>query len=291
MGCISSNLFRSSQSVNSRISTEAKINDNSAPTNQQRPAINQSCQDMRSPVLSENLKNTYYERQHIEAKFINAIEKDDAVKLKAMLDKKEVSNHDNLGDNIFTAVHRAVRHSPRTLQLLIDYGYDVNTESKDDRLTTPLHLAVMSNNITTLKILLESGKTNINSVNSVGLTSLHITSFDKFNQGAELLLKHGANPNIDMPPGTSMLTASIAAYNSELAKLLVKYGGDVNHNQQQLTPLVTACAKENVELVSLLLDNGADPNAPEGTKAPLQIARMLQNQVIIDLLKNGISDA
>jgi len=290
MGCISSNLFRSSQSVNSRISTEAKINDNSAPTSQQRPAINQSCQDMRSPVLSENLKDTYYERQLIEAKFINAIKKDDAVELKAMFDKKEVSNHDNLGDNMLTAVHRAVRHSPKTLQLLIDYGYDVNTASKDGQLTTPLHLAVISTNITTLNILLESGKTNINFVNSDGLNSLHMTSFKKFNEGAELLLKHGADPNIDMPTGTSMLTASIATYNSELAKLLVKYGSDVNHNQQFLTPLVTACAKENVELVSLLLDNGADLNAPEGTKAPLQIARMLQNQGIIDLLENSISD-
>ena len=174
MGCMLGSFFGIRRSFNSRISIEPDTSSANLVSRSQKPALESACQDMRFPALSSNLQNEYREKIIKESRFIDAIEKDDAAAIKAMLDKKEVSSQDSLGDDVYTVAHRAVRKSPKTLQLLVDYGYDVNKESQDGLMTTPLNLAVMSNNEATLSVLLKSGQVSLDKTDIDGLTSLHV---------------------------------------------------------------------------------------------------------------------
>ncbi|HUQ47735.1 MAG TPA: ankyrin repeat domain-containing protein [Gemmatimonadaceae bacterium] len=107
------------------------------------------------------------------------------------------------------------RHGGVT-RVLLDYGADPN----DDE--TPYHVAETYDN-TVLRILLESGKFNENSLSTVLLRKTDWHDYD----GIRLVLDHGADPNRTTQWGkTALLNAALSDNGIEIFELLLDHGAD-----------------------------------------------------------------
>ena len=83
---------------------------------------------------------------------------------------------------------------------------------------------------------------------------------------AELLLKHGADPNLlDDPDQCSPLVQACHPKGLPVMKLLLAYGADVNSSLPGYgTALNCACQIGSLDMARLLLDAGADVNLVDG---------------------------
>lgn len=90
------------------------------------------------------------------------------------------------------------------------------------------------------------------------------TNWRRRPQVVKLLLEHGASPNeVFSPTGKTLLQRALEQDDSETARLLVRYGADVNscgHGPtcQKKPPLSIAIKRKNAPMVLLLLRKGAD---------------------------------
>ncbi|HEX8270057.1 MAG TPA: ankyrin repeat domain-containing protein [Flavobacterium sp.] len=106
---------------------------------------------------------------------------------------------------------------------------------------------------------------------------------------AEALLKNNPQAfNAVSPEGFSPLLLACYRGNSEVAKLLIKNGSDVNGKSNMGTPLMAAVVKGNSEIAQLLLNNRADPNSTDsnGTTALMYAAQFKNADLVQMLLKH-----
>lgn len=83
-----------------------------------------------------------------------------------------------------------------------------------------------------------------------------------------LLLKYGANPNLKLYNNNSLLHQAVSNGEKEIATLLLKNGADVNiKNRIQETPLDVAARRYQVEIAEILLEKGAVANRQSGSKS------------------------
>ncbi|XP_018494351.2 poly [ADP-ribose] polymerase tankyrase-1 [Galendromus occidentalis] len=105
---------------------------------------------------------------------------------------------------------------------------------------------------------------------------------------AELLLKHGANPNARYFLGSEMNLISPLAIS--YLELLLRYGGDPNSKDRSgLTPLMKACRHpQGYDAAELLVRYGADVNAMAGARhdfrTVLHYAVLSSNKDIVKLV-------
>ena len=104
----------------------------------------------------------------------------------------------------------------------------------------------------------------------------------------EYLVAKGADVNAVArnATGFTALTGAVANNHTEIAKLLVKRGAQVNYRYEGgFSPLMGAIETGNLELVNFLLANGADPNAKTGEgKTPLTFAKEKNHVDVIEAL-------
>ncbi len=243
-------------------------------------------------------------------KFEEAILKNDAKELKKLLDSYKYINGINL--NIGNSLHYACFNKNLTMvELLIQYGADVNATNKDGR--TALSSAILADNAnkkiielllknnanpnvddillsachyqkcTIVEVLIEYGA-DVNATNKDGRTAL---SSAINNSGAsieivELLLKNHINPNVD-----DILHIACYEQNLAMVELLIQYGADVNATDKDgKTALFSAIFADNAnkKTVELLLKNNANPNVDN----ILHHACYEQNFALVKLLvENG----
>ena len=72
--------------------------------------------------------------------------------------------------------------------------------------------------------------------------------------------------------------------NTEIAKLLIEYGADVNAIGIGTSPLHWACHRGNTEMAKLLIEHGADVNASEYGRTQLHRAIDMCEREIVKLL-------
>jgi len=112
-----------------------------------------------------------------------------------------------------------------------------------------------------LKLLLDKGdgEINLNVKNSSGCTAIKLAARRLLEKCVEVLLSHGADPNIADNEKFTALHNAVASV--DILKLLLSKCSDVNAcNNKGETPLYSAVEKENVESVNSLLEHNADPN-------------------------------
>jgi ankyrin repeat protein len=127
----------------------------------------------------------------------------------------------------------------------------------------------LDNNPELVKLLLEKGaKTNVK--DHQGYTPLWHAALQQVNNTAqqqansvkiaEMLLKHGADPNLGTEPP---LITACNSRNFELIKSLVQYGADVNirNVKNNYTPLM--CSVHNFQIAEFLTSKGANANAQD----------------------------
>jgi ankyrin repeat protein len=157
---------------------------------------------------------------------------------------------------------------------------------------------------------------------SNGSTPLALTAYCGHPELAEILLQHGAKPDIfeasalgDLQTVRTLLAADRSLVNAfaadgfyplglaaffghqEIVEFLLKNGADVRlcaRNTQKVTALHAAVARRDLKIAKLLLEAGADPNArQERGFAPLHDAAANGSVPLVELLlKHGAqSDA
>ncbi|KAK1657347.1 ankyrin repeat-containing domain protein [Colletotrichum godetiae] len=135
------------------------------------------------------------------------------------------------------------------MELLIQYGSDVNTMDHSGR-TTVLH-AVDSHNYEALKMVLEAGA-NTNPVIPEGLhrsSPLTSASFGGLTEMVDLLLEHGARINTPNPEGRAALHTTIIRNNHEILRSLIKKCDGTCLRDLKLLPVIAQHADEQTRAI------------------------------------------
>lgn len=130
-----------------------------------------------------------------------------------------------------------------------------------------------------------------NSYSSDGFTPLGFATFFGQTGVVKALLKAGVDVNAASRESMKVtpLASAAAAKKTEIARLLIAHGANVNARAASgHIPLHEAAANGNVELVKLLVENGVDVNAKtDDGKTPLDFAIEYNRPEVIELLENS----
>jgi ankyrin repeat protein len=105
----------------------------------------------------------------------------------------------------------------------------------------------------------------------------------------ELLLRHGADPNVKDSAGDAPLHKAVEYGVVDVAAVLLRHGADPNaRNKEGRTPLHAAAMRCRADLAEPLLKHGADPNARDARGGtPLYYAANCHVEVVRILLAAG----
>ncbi len=124
----------------------------------------------------------------------------------------------------------------------------------------PIFAAIQNNLYEKLSELLNKGQVNVNmKYKKVAPIIFAVNQHD--DKLVQILLKNGANPNVIGRNGLyTPLSAACVTNRISTAKLLLKYGANVNYQYKKSETALTVAIKKctNFKLVKLLLDNGAN---------------------------------
>lgn len=130
----------------------------------------------------------------------------------------------------------------------------------------------------------------VNEFSDDGFTPLGLACYFAQTEIARLLVLKGADVNIPSQNGFNVypIHSAVAANQLEITRMLIKNGAEVNVKQQSgVTPLHTAAQLGNLELLILLLENGAQINVRmEGGKLPADLAMEKGFDDIAEILSN-----
>jgi len=107
---------------------------------------------------------------------------------------------------------------------------------------------------------------NVNAINLWGNTALMEASSNGHTEIVKLLIEQGADVNAQ--PKLNGITALMLASSNghtEIAKLLIKAGADVNAQSKHGTALIKAWQEGYTEIAKLLIEEGADVNAQDSS--------------------------
>src|SRR5258708_4251558 len=164
----------------------------------------------------------------------------------------------------WTPLHLAAQHGfHRVAEWLITArSQDVNVDTVDVGSLTPLHIASIQDRFMVVQVLLEHNA-NVNAADVGGNTPLQNAVFYEHYEIARLLLEHDADVNSQTYRGATPLyvLSEWGKPNLELAQLLLDHGASPNIRCIDVTdPLCIALGMGNEDLVQLLLKHGANPN-------------------------------
>lgn len=140
-----------------------------------------------------------------------------------------------------------------------------------------------------LKNLFNDDPALVKSYSPDGFTALALAAYLGEKDAVEFLIEKGADLNAlaKNETGFTPLTGAVSQNHTQIARLLMDHGADVNHKYEGgFTPIMHAAHAGNVELVTLLIDHGADPNAKNGEgKTALSFAQEKNREKVVDLLR------
>ncbi|KAK2156825.1 hypothetical protein LSH36_204g05024 [Paralvinella palmiformis] len=152
------------------------------------------------------------------------------------------------------------------VQSLVASGADVNKLDNNGR--GPLHIAVQLNDDETAEILL-AANANPNKYDSGNVTPLHLAAENGNVNLVRRLIKAGANVN-ESQRGLPPLVHAIAHGHAECAEMLLRHGADPNVlDARGNTVLHVAVRQKDTLCTRLLLEYKASPRLPSHDNTPL----------------------
>ena len=132
--------------------------------------------------------------------------------------------------------------------------------------TTPLHLAVRSNDLPAVERALRGGA-NPNAANRYGITPLSLAAESGSPAIFSALLKAGADSKATLSGGQTLLMTAARSGNTDVVKILLDGGADPNAREttNQETALMWAAAENHSAVVKALAAKKADLNARSAT--------------------------
>ena len=198
---------------------------------------------------------------------------------KAMRTKGKAVTHSEL--------HRAVLRNNEDLVrrvLLRGAGPWGHANARDWWGRTPLHRACERNYIPIVLELIQRGGADVNAQETQWLrTCLHMSAERGFLELNDVLLAHGANPNLIDRQKASPLLLAVEQGNDSICEHLLEAGARVEvRNNQDMNALHIACSLGNETIVRMLLNVRKRPNnnsdvearstTNEGVTSPLHLA-------------------
>jgi hypothetical protein len=170
---------------------------------------------------------------------------------------------------------------------------DARVKEKEKR-DMELMVAVSAGDAARVKSLIEAGA-DVELRDNGGWTPLISAARRGHVQVVEVLLEHGANPNVSESDNMAMtpLTWAVSDDDPRMVQALLAHGADVNvANGAGYTPLMHAAITGDSEIASALLDKGADINAQaKDGKTALALAQSKRDTISKRDLMAGRKDA
>ncbi len=163
-------------------------------------------------------------------------------------------------------------------------GADVNSVAEG---TSVLHLAVSTNNVEIVRLLLSAGA-NPNITDEEKQTPLMMLYSDANMEIFNLLLHSGAKVNSKDSEGQTVLMNVAENGNVEMLKSLLRAGAKINRSDNEgKTALIYAVQSGDIEKVKVLLSSGAEIGLKDKEgKTALNYAVENGNEEVIELLKD-----
>jgi ankyrin repeat protein len=122
-----------------------------------------------------------------------------------------------------------------------------------------------------------------------GFTALHFAAFFNRPAIARQLIRAGAEPSVPArnPMKVTPLHSAAAAHSSEIVQLLLEHGAPPNLRQQGgWTPLHEAAQIGDLEMLNVLLKHGADPHLrSDDGRTPVEMAKAKGQDAAVNLLE------
>lgn len=110
-----------------------------------------------------------------------------------------------------------------------------------------------------------------------GFTPLHLAARANHVGAVRLLLKYGADVNANDNSWTTALYTAAKYSNYEMVKALIEAGAAINNDDR--SPLHCACANNDLAIIKILLQNGANVKVvDEKGRVPLELLLRSQNE-------------
>ena len=244
--------------------------------------------------LQQLLKHMFHNKQH----FLNHMTVDERDSL-CLAFKIPTSQSDGIADE--------VKRSKQFIECVgvsrVSVG-DVDVSIKEDSkfsFSSGLLTAAENGINKAVQFLLEMG-VNIDDVNSNGRTvcgtfddgliALYLASQGGHSEIVQMLLKGGADPNIQMEAGWTALMVASENGHSEVVPILLKGNADPNFQKKDgATALMYASQNGHSEVVQILLNGGADPNIQiEAGWTTLMVASQNGHSEVAQILLKGGAD-
>ena len=144
------------------------------------------------------------------------------------------------------------------IKLLIDNNADLNIHAVGIDDETPLLLALRYRQVKAAKLLLKTGA-NVEVEMFLGLKAIHIAIFANDMMMLKLLLKHGANLNAVSNIGMTPLQLAISEGHSKMAEKLIDLGSKINaYTTSAKGPLYRSVEMGMIKVTRKLIQHGAD---------------------------------
>jgi len=175
----------------------------------------------------------------------------------------------------------------RVLEQMLESGIKVDPRTEASMLRT----AAQQRDGDSMALILRYGA-DVDGLDKDGYTPLLAATEVSFFEGAKLLLKSGADPNLSAGPGSESPFCLASCENRiDLVQLMLTHAGNADHIMESGSTTLVQCMNRTVSprLVELLLKSGADANAKngEGTTALFQAIQANRIDLMTVLLDNG----
>ncbi|XP_078600101.1 uncharacterized protein LOC144875153 [Branchiostoma floridae x Branchiostoma japonicum] len=186
-----------------------------------------------------------------------------------------------------TPLHIALLRNPDVTQLLLEKGGDPSIKSEDGG--TGLHLAAWTGNVDALRLVLETGKVDVDEKDFAGCTALHLASEQGHFEVVEVLIDIGADPHTRDKQGDTALHWAAYHGHVKVVELLLSKGLDSNAKGcNGITAVHRAAERGQAQTLQVLLAAGGSPNVTsEDGETPLHIALLRNPDVTQLLLEKG----
>lgn len=237
-------------------------------------------------VSASPVQTRKYTQSEIDRQLFAAVQKSQADKIKSLVESGANLNAEDEKGN--TPILLAARQGNLAiLKLLFDLG------ANNDRMDDALRIAAGESSLTDCVAYLLARGANVNAMNDKGRTPLAMAVWQGRIANVRYLLEHGADVKAyqtcgdEMPP---LISAARLGY-PEIVQLLLEHGADPNMQMQgsrknALTEIAYNTAPATIQM---LLDWGADPNLAGwcGQVPLMQAARLGLTEIVRMLIEKG----
>ncbi|KAL9598746.1 MAG: hypothetical protein Q9219_004304 [cf. Caloplaca sp. 3 TL-2023] len=185
------------------------------------------------------------------------------------------------------------------VSLLLDQGAPIT--ACDNEQDTPLHKAVRSGNLDTVKVLLEQATVHGNlelaeglmeRENNAQITALHLAAIEGHTAIADLLLARGAYKDVQTRRGSTPLFLALRNRHPKTANLLLDHNVDVSLSDAKgFAPIHKAAENGLADMVKRLIERDVDVNSLSCNRSsPLHEAVYRGHLAVVELLLHHGAD-